>query len=491
MEKDLNKNVAQATKWSSVTELGSKLIAPLTNAILARLLIPEVFGVVATLTLVVSFAEIFTDAGFQKYLVQHQFESEDELNKSTNVAFWTNLILSVAIWGVIALMVTPIADMVGASGYESAIVLMSAEIPLLAFSSIQMARYRREFDYKNLFVARMAVSMVPLVVTVPAALIFRSHWALVIGTLARDVLNAVILTVRSKWKPRFYYSFAKLKEMLSFSLWTIVENITIWLSSNIDIFIVGTILSAYYLGIYKTTIATANSYMGIITSATTPVLFAALSRCQDHDGDFREVFFRFQRMVALLVLPLGFGVFVFRELATSILLGSQWTETADFLGMWFLSGAVTIVFSNYNSEAFRSKGKPKLSILVQLIYLLVLVPALLMTVRESYETLTVARTLTRFVIIIASMGVMQFSLRIRAVEIVKNTLPQLVSALVMSAAGTALLRISRNVVWQLFSVGLCVLVYGGTMLILPAGRRTLAEIPILRKILRLDKYCRE
>ena len=74
MQNELNKKIGQATKWSTVTEISSKLITPVTNAILARLLVPEAFGVVATLTLVITFAEIFTDAGFQKYLVQRDFE---------------------------------------------------------------------------------------------------------------------------------------------------------------------------------------------------------------------------------------------------------------------------------------------------------------------------------------------------------------------------------------------------------------------------------
>lgn len=483
----MNKKVGQATKWSSITEIGTKLIAPLTNMILAHLLAPEVFGVVATLTLVTSFAEIFTDAGFQKYLVQHEFRSEDDLNLSTNVAFWTNLIFSLLIWGGIALFVGPIARLVGSGGYESAIIVMSAEIPLLAFSSIQMARYRRDFDFKNLFVARMAVAAVPLVVTVPAALIFRSHWALVIGTLAKDVLNAVILTARSHWKPRFRYDFGKLKEMISFSLWTMVENVTIWLTSNIGVFIVGMYLSSYYLGLFKTTMATANGYMSIITSATTPVLFSALSRCQDNEDEFKNVFFKFQRMVALLVFPLGFGVFVFRELATGILLGSQWMETADFLGLWFLTSSLTIVFSNYNSEAFRSKGKPRLSILVQVLHLVVLVPVLLWGVEQSYQVLTVSRALVRLELILVSVIIMQFAVRIPCVSILKNVWPPLVSAAVMAAAGAGLRLVSQSFVWEIISVGLCVLVYGGCMLLLPEGRQQLSEIPILRKMLRLSR----
>ena len=72
--------MGNATKWSTITEVIAKLISPITNMILARIISAEAFGVVATITMITSFADMFTDAGFQKYLVQHDFEDEDEKN---------------------------------------------------------------------------------------------------------------------------------------------------------------------------------------------------------------------------------------------------------------------------------------------------------------------------------------------------------------------------------------------------------------------------
>lgn len=89
---NLNKQIATATKWSAITEIVAKLITPVSSMVLARLLTPEAFGVVATLTMIITFAEIFTDAGFQKYLIQHEFVDEEDRVQSTNVAFGSNLI---------------------------------------------------------------------------------------------------------------------------------------------------------------------------------------------------------------------------------------------------------------------------------------------------------------------------------------------------------------------------------------------------------------
>ena len=72
MQNDLGKKIVNASKWSSITEIIARLISPVVNIFLARLLAPEEFGIVATITMVITFAEIFTDAGFQKYLIQHE-----------------------------------------------------------------------------------------------------------------------------------------------------------------------------------------------------------------------------------------------------------------------------------------------------------------------------------------------------------------------------------------------------------------------------------
>ena len=84
---NLNSKVISATKWSGITEIAAQLVAPVTTMVRARLLTPDAFGVLVTAQMVISFAEIFTDAGFQKYIVQHEFVDDNDKYKSTAVAF--------------------------------------------------------------------------------------------------------------------------------------------------------------------------------------------------------------------------------------------------------------------------------------------------------------------------------------------------------------------------------------------------------------------
>lgn len=468
---ELDNKILHATKWASITQVIAKLITPITSMVLARLLTPEAFGIVATLTMIISFAEIFTDAGFQKYLIQHNFSDEVDRDQCTNVAFWSNLIMSLLIWLIIGIFSEQLATMVGSPGLGNVLTIACISIPLAAFSSIQMALYKRDMDFKTLFKVRIIGICVPLVVTIPLAIIIKNFWALVIGTIASNVVNAVLLTVYSKWKPRLYYSFVKLKEMLSFTIWSLFEAISIWLTSYLDIFIVGAMLNQYYLGIYRTATATVGGIVGIVTAATTPVLFSALSRLQNDDDIFNKTFFKFQKNVGILVVPIGMGIFVFSEFITNIMLGKQWTDAVSFVGLWGLMSTITILFSHYASEVYRSKGRPMLSFIAQWLHIIVLVPVVYIYAKEGYEQLYVARSLVRLQSVIVDCSILYLCFKISTWKMIKNVLPEFCAGTVMMVAGFMLKQISNDVFLTIIFILICGLIYFVVLILFRYERR--------------------
>ena len=103
--------------------------------VLARLLDPSAFGVVATVNMVISLAEVFSDAGFQKYIVQRQFSDEKKEDMSICVAFWTNMAITVFAFLLIVINNATIADAVGSSGYGLVLIVASLSLPTLCIAS--------------------------------------------------------------------------------------------------------------------------------------------------------------------------------------------------------------------------------------------------------------------------------------------------------------------------------------------------------------------
>ena len=356
----MDTKIVAAAKWSVITEVLAKLITPLTNIILAHMLAPTAFGILATIMMVISFAEMLADAGFQKFLVQHEFESTQDKQEATDVAFIANLVFSLVLWGAIIIGRDELAVLVGNDGLGIPLAVMGAMIPLSAFSSVQMALYRRDFNFKFLLNIRLITILTPILISIPMALMGYDYWSLIAGMLGSQLFTALALLKSRKNQIHLFFSSRVFMNMFNYSAWSLAEAFSIWLTAWVDTFIISRFLDAYYLGIYKMPMAIVTTVMAMATASLAPVLFAALSRVQNNQQAFSNTFFTFQRYMALFLVPLGVGLFVFQDFVVQLLLGPQWTLAGIVLGSWALSSAIMTVTANLISEIFRAKGMPNL-----------------------------------------------------------------------------------------------------------------------------------
>lgn len=477
MANNLNSKIVNATKWSALTEILSKLVTPITSMVMARLLTPEAYGVVATFSIIIALADIFADAGFQKYLIQRKFKDDEERDQHTNVAFWSNLVMSFTLWGLIAVFCQPLASLVGSPGLGLVLIVSCAGIPLTGFCSIQMALMKRDFDFKTLFWRRSVSILVPVFVTIPLAIWLRNYWALVLGNLASNLANAIFLGFTSNWKPRRFYSFALLKDMLSFCLWSLVDSLLVWATMYADIFFIGKMLNSYYLGLYRTSIHIVGQIVSLITAIVLPVMLPSLSRLQDNIPEMRRLLLRFQKTTSVVLLPLGVGIFVFRDLITEVMLGGQWTEAAGFLGLWGLMSAITIVFARFCSPVYPAVGKPRVSVIVQLLHVVVLIPAIIISGKYGFKALYITRSLIRIELIVVNVIAVYLMIKQSPWKMIVNVIPQATSALIMAVTGYLLLRINHGIVLSFVWVAVCVVVYFAALYFLfPAERQIIANL---------------
>ena len=427
--------------------------------VLARLLTPEAFGIVATLTMVISFAEIFTDAGFQRYLIQQSFVDNEDKDKDTNVAFWSNLTLSIFIWGVIAIFCEPIANLVGNPGMGNVLTVACVSIPLAGFSSIQMALFRKDLDFKTLFWRRLVAILIPVFITIPLAFLLKSYWALVIGTIAVNISNAILLTIKSNWRPRLYFSFARLRRMFDFCSWSIIDSVLVWATSYADIFFISKALNQYYLGLYKTSTSMVGHMTEMITVLVLPVVMPSLAKLKHDIPAMRLLLLRFQKIVSIVLLPLGVGIYMYRYLITDILLGSQWTEAADFLGLWGLMSAVTIVFARFCSPVYPAIGKPRTSAIVQLSHLVVLIPAIILSGQYGFQALYITRSLIRLELVAVNLIAVYVMIQLSPWKMLLNIMPEAISAAIMGGTAYLLSQLSSNIIWTATSIVLCIITY--------------------------------
>ncbi|MCI8513992.1 MAG: lipopolysaccharide biosynthesis protein [Lachnospiraceae bacterium] len=379
-----NKVIQRSIGWSLFSEVAAKFVTPVTNMLLARILTPDDFGVLAICNMLVSFVDIVTDAGFGKYLVQADMHSEEEKRRYADVAFWSNFGISVVAYLIIVRNRIKIAGLLGGEEYAAIICVASFQLILTSVSSIQTGLFRRGFEFKKLFAARFAVALVPLLIAVPLAYFTGSYWALVIGSLSGALINSVMLTILSPWKPRFYYSFALLKKMFHFSFWSLCEGLANWMIFWFDTFLVTKAYSAYYVGLYKNSANMVMSIMGMITASMSPVLLSVLSRVKDNRREYEELYLTIQRIMLYVIIPMGVGLFCYRDMVTYILFGSRWSEAADIIGAWGLMMTCSVIFYSFPAELYKSKGVPKILFFLQSSYLIFVIPVSLLAAGSGF-----------------------------------------------------------------------------------------------------------
>src|SRR5699024_7277119 len=251
------------------------------------------------------------------------------------------------------------------------------------------------------------------------------------------------------------YDLKIFQKIYSFSVWSLVEAVSIWLTSWVDAFIIGYFLNQYYLGLYKTSTVMVTSLLALVTASIVPVLFSTLSRLQNDNEKFKNMFFKFQRFVAVLVFPIGVGVYLYSDLATHLILGNQWKEASSVIGLWALTSVIMIVFGHFSSEVYRSKGKPKLSFLAQILHLIVLVPTVIIAANYGFWPLVFARAWIRMQFVLVHFILMKYIMGFPIIKTIKNVMPSIIAVVFMAVLGYSLQSINSHIVWDFISIILC------------------------------------
>lgn len=362
----LNQNIKNSTKWSLIGQIISKIASPLINMILARLLLPDEFAIVATITIIISFSFIFVDGGFSNYIVQHKFSSDDEYKQNLNTAFWSNSLLSLIFAVLVIALATPLCNFLGVPGYEVALMVASIQIPLNALSSIFIAHMNKNFKFKQSSIITVVTSFLPFIITVPLAIIGLSYYSLIIGTIASYFAKFLLYYIFSSWKPKFKFSILALKQMFSFSLILTIRQFFIYTASYMSTFIISQSFSQHYLGLYRNSSSTITSIYSIFTSATMSVLLSGLSKAEN-DTIFNKIFYNSQRYLSYLIIPMSIGIIIFKEQVTLIMFGDEWLEAAPIIGALAFFGACSAITNNFVSTAMIAKGKVVMSIIYQIV----------------------------------------------------------------------------------------------------------------------------
>lgn len=446
-------------KWTTIAEVAAKIMAPIINMVLARFIAPEIFGIVASISIIVSFAELFSEGGFSRFIVQKEFEKDDSLKKYSGTANISTIAISILIFFIILFFRNNLSKVVGASGYEYYLVLAAVQIPAFGFCSIQTAVAKRKFEFKKLSIVRILVVVLRLAVSLIFALANRPIEALVLGTVIPAVAQSLILIIMYRKDVSFRFSFTKLREMFTLSILFLGESFVSWLSTSI-----GTFLIVYYFdqttnGLYKNAFSTVSGIVAIVVAIYSSIMVSLLSRTQNDRATFSKIILKYQKIISFITIPMGFGIFFYKDFLTSVFFGSGWEDAAIIVGLFGIGLSFNASLTIFIMTAFTSLGKPIWNILINAITTIGVILSFVLFAKYGFTYFMISRICVFFIVGLCSMLLMFLVLKTNPLPMLYNLFIPFALSLPMSAFAVFQQNVKSGLVFNAIGIISCIIIY--------------------------------
>lgn len=350
---DIKQRAAQGVAWNAVGNWGNQITSFIVFIVLTRLLEPAAFGLVGMATVFVAFVNIFAEQGLGQAIVQRQNLDPEHLD----TAFWTNLIFGAGLTLFGILVSGLVAKLYNEPQLQPVVAWLSLTYLITALCSIQKALLNRELVVRALALQQLNAAVAGGIVGVVAALLGFGVYALVAKTLTTGIVGTFLLWRAGKWRPRWRYSWGHFRELFHFGLNMVGIQITNFVRTRADDFLIGYFLGAQALGYYLVAYRLARLTLDMFTGAIGQVVISTYSRLQDRPDQLRLAFIKVSKMVGLITFPIFAGMILLAPDLILLFSGEQWLPSVPAMRVLSIAG-FTLTMQFVLSYLIIALGKP-------------------------------------------------------------------------------------------------------------------------------------
>ena len=317
---EIGQRARTAAGWQFLSRGLSTGLQMITSIVLARVLMPKDFGIVAMAMIVTGCAGVFSNLGLGQALVQRREITDEHLRS----AFWGTLVMGVLLCGVVVV----IAPWVGAYFHEPRIVpvlrLTALTFVLSPFAVVPRSLLQRKLDFRTPLSAGLASSLACGAVGITMALLGYGYWSLVGARLVGELVSTVALCILTRYTPPLIPAVRGIRDLYSFGVGVTGSGLFNYLAGNADYFVVGRMLDAAALGLYTRAYTLIIMPIALVNASIAPVLFPAFSRLQDDPERLRKAYGRVLTVIALVGFPALALLGVSAPELIPAVIGDQW-----------------------------------------------------------------------------------------------------------------------------------------------------------------------
>ena len=433
--------------WSFLEQGGSKAIQFVVQIILARLLSPEAFGVLAILLVVTQVADSIAQSGLGMALIQ----KSDATDRSYSTAWWLSLGLAAALYVAVFLGAPAIAAFYSMPDLVVYLRVLGLIVFFNSANSIQRSFLQKSLNFKSIFAATTVAALGSGVAGIAMAVLGFGVWALVAQSLLQSVFICIVMWVKVSWKPALVFEAGEAKSLFGYGWKICITGILNVFYSGISELVLGRACSAGELGLYSQGRKYPNAAIGVMTNSIANVLFPMFSAIKDDEAALHSAIKRGLTLGTFIVAPMSLLAAVVAEPVVALLLTEKWLSCVPIFQLTCVANAF-LMLQLVNLRAYMALGDSALYMRLQIIKVLGGGAVIWATAAITHNIYATA--VANFVVGISSILFVDLAPAKRlhgysALRQVRDVLPVLALSVVASVAGLSVQLLALGYVAEL------------------------------------------
>ncbi|MCD8029398.1 MAG: lipopolysaccharide biosynthesis protein [Bacteroides sp.] len=347
----LKQQLLSGVFYTALAKYSGIIISLVIAGILARLLTPDEFGIVAIATVIIAFFNIFTDMGISPAIVQNKELSENTLSEIFSFTLWTGLIISAlffaASWGIAAWYGSPVL--------RTLCQLLSINLFFASANIVPNALFYKNKQFKFIAIRSFLIQIAGGIAAIAVALLGGGLYALIINPILSSILIFAVSIRRYPQRPSFTFGIQAIRQIFSYSAFQFLFNVINYFSRNLDKLLIGKYMGMSPLGYYEKSYRLMMLPLQNITQVITPVMHPIFSDYQNDLTRLASSYERIIRILAYIGIPLSVLLFFTAKEITLIIFGDQWLPSVPVFQILSFSVGIQIVLSSSGS-IFQASG---------------------------------------------------------------------------------------------------------------------------------------
>lgn len=470
-----NKTIG-ALFWSFFERIGQNGIQFVIAIVLARLLAPAEFGLIAMLSIFMAVAQSFIDSGFGSALIQKQGASYvDECS-----IFYFNILIGIIAAGVLCLSAPWIASFYNAPILVPLTRALSLNLVINAFGLIQTSLLTKHIDFK----AQLKVSLLAMFFSGMIGIVMAYNgfgvWSLVANSLSQNLFRTCLLWILMSWRPSWTFSFRSLRTLFTFGSKLLFSGLLYTIFQNIYLLVIGKLFSPADLGFYGRAKDFSQLPVQNVSSSVERVTFPVFSAIQHDKKRLREGVRKTLSMMAVLTFPMMIGLFVVARPLVIILIGEKWLPCVPYLQLLCFVG-ILYPLHVINLNVLKAQGRSDLFFKLELVKIIIAVIALVITYRWGISAMIIGQIVTSTIAYYLNSYFTGKLISYPISEQMRDVMPALIISCIMGGAvyGLTLFQLSNDYILVIIQI-----ILGAGLYI---GLCCLTRIPAFLEIMGLIK----